>query len=109
MLYVNHQKSRHVFHTTGVIPSKLILDVVRDFWDICFGEEEKEEEAPKDKKEETEQKEDKSRGEFQKLILRSLESNFTKLSDRLSLVEARCGRMETMMRKLLLMRCNEEH
>ena len=101
LLYAEHHKSRHTFHTANVIPSKLILDVSRDLFRVCFPKMEKEE------SESVTKESGSSNGNGLKethlnLILSAMESHYTKLSKRLESVESRCEHMESMLKQLVL-------
>ena len=92
-LYTEHHKSRHTFHTTSVIPSKLILDLSRDLFRVCFPVQKEEE-----KIEATSKNND---NDLKSIILSTMEMHYQKLSKRLESVESRCGRMESMLELLL--------
>ena len=95
-LYTEHHKSRHTFHTTSVIPSKLILDLSRDLFRVCFPVQKEEE-----KKNEEEATSKNNDDDLKSIILSTMELHYQKLSKRLESVELRCGRMESMLELLL--------
>ena len=73
-LYTEHHKSRHTFHTTSVIPSKLILDLSRDLFRVCFPVQKKEE-----KEEEATSKSNDN--DLKSIILSTMELHYQKLSN----------------------------
>jgi hypothetical protein len=77
-----------------VIPSKLILDLSRDLFRVCFPVQKEE----KRKEEATSKNND---NDLKSIILSTMELHYQKLSQRLESVESRCGRMESMLELLL--------
>ena len=76
-----------------MIPSKLILDLSRDLFRVCFPVQKEEE-----KIEATSKNND---NDLKSIILSTMEMHYQKLSKRLESVESRCGRMESMLELLL--------
>ena len=101
-LYTEHRKSNHTFHTTSVTPSKLILDLSRDLFRVCFPSQEKKEETIITKESEASTSK-KDHDSLQNIILSTMQLHYSKLSERLESVESRCERMESVLERLLLL------